>query len=79
MDHQPILVDEVVPDQGLDQRAAAGNLDALVGLLPEPPDRRSDSATDQDRALPGEGLGQPRRDDVLGKSIESVPASGRAV
>src|SRR6478672_9100747 len=69
--HQPELVDEVVLEQRIDERAAARDQDRPFGLVPELLQPAYDVARDDRRVLPLR-IGQPVRDDVLRVVVELV-------
>ena len=55
MEHQPVLVDQVVAHQRLGELAAADDLEVLSGLLLELGDRLGDVALEQTRVAPRQG------------------------
>lgn len=68
-DPQAELVDEVVPQQGLDQLAAAGHLQFAAGLALEPRDFGGDVASQQHRMAPARRV-ERARGDVLAHAVE---------
>src|SRR5947208_5096143 len=74
--HQPELVDEVVLDQHLDERGAAGDEELARDLLLELRDFGGDVAVKPRRVAPRQLL-QGRRDDVLRHRVHLVEI-GRA-
>ena len=70
VDHQAVLVDEVVLHQRPHQLPAAEDEDVIAVLLLQPPNSLGDVTLEQGRVFPLQRLLEGRRGDVLGVASE---------
>ena len=70
VDHQAVLVDEVVLHQRPHQLPAAEDEDVIAVLLLQPPNSLGDVTLKQGRVVPLQRLLEGRRGDVLGVASE---------
>lgn len=71
VDEEQVFVDEAVRGEGLDQRAAAHDVQVVARGLFEFGDRRGDVTAEQRRVGPRQGLGQGGGGDLLGALLRA--------